>query len=195
MENVSGMVKGTMRGKFNAILAGLKNAGFRVAVRLLNAMYYGVPQSRERLFFVGLRSDVPGKYEWPERRGRITVRQAIQDIAMELGDKPFNPQTKTAQAMLTVRPGSSQDQHHGHVKLAYDKPGPTLCHDFLGYFHFWHPEIHRPLNLREWSRLASFPDDFQWTDRKQDACQCIGNAVMPKQMQAVAGQLRKVLEA
>lgn len=38
MENVSGMAKGGMKGRFNAILAGLKATGYRVEVRKLNAM-------------------------------------------------------------------------------------------------------------------------------------------------------------
>jgi site-specific DNA-cytosine methylase len=58
MENVSGMIKGKMKLLFAEILATLKAAGYVVQVKLLNAMYFGVPQDRERLIFVGVRADL-----------------------------------------------------------------------------------------------------------------------------------------
>jgi DNA (cytosine-5)-methyltransferase 1 len=58
MENVSGMVKGRMKIIFVEILKELKASGYHVSVRLMNAMYYGVPQSRQRMIFVGVREDI-----------------------------------------------------------------------------------------------------------------------------------------
>lgn len=57
MENVSGMVKGDMKLLFAEILKELKASGYAVKARLLNAMYFGVPQSRERMIFIGVRND------------------------------------------------------------------------------------------------------------------------------------------
>ena len=58
MENVSGMVKGKMKLIFADILRALKGAGYRVSARLMNAMYFNVPQSRARMIFVGVREDL-----------------------------------------------------------------------------------------------------------------------------------------
>ena len=58
MENVSGLVKGKMRVIFSEILRELKASGYRVSARLMNAMYFGVPQSRERMIFIGVRVDI-----------------------------------------------------------------------------------------------------------------------------------------
>lgn len=57
MENVSGMVKGGMKLIFAEILRELKASGYAVKARLLNAMFFDVPQSRERMIFVGVRND------------------------------------------------------------------------------------------------------------------------------------------
>lgn len=57
MENVSGMVKGKMKLIFAEVLRELKASGYAVKARLLNAMYFGVPQSRERMIFIGVRDD------------------------------------------------------------------------------------------------------------------------------------------
>ena len=48
MENVSGMVKGKMKLIFAECLRELKAAGYQVKARLLNAMYFDVPQNRAR---------------------------------------------------------------------------------------------------------------------------------------------------
>jgi len=58
MENVSGMVKGKMKLIFAEILRELKESGYHVSARLMNAMYYGVPQSRQRMIFIGGREDL-----------------------------------------------------------------------------------------------------------------------------------------
>jgi len=58
MENVRGMVKGKMKLIFAEILRELKESGYHVSARLMNAMWYGVPQSRQRMIFVGVREDL-----------------------------------------------------------------------------------------------------------------------------------------
>ena len=58
MENVSGMVKGKMKLIFAEIMRELKASGYHVEARLMNAMYFGVPRSRERMIFIGVREDL-----------------------------------------------------------------------------------------------------------------------------------------
>lgn len=57
-ENVSGLVKGTAKGYFLEILAAMKSIGYVVESRVLDAKWLGVPQSRNRLIFVGVRQDL-----------------------------------------------------------------------------------------------------------------------------------------
>ena len=68
MENVSGMVKGKMKLVFVDILRELKASGYRVSARLLNAMYFNVPQSRERMIFIGVRDDLASSRATRRRR-------------------------------------------------------------------------------------------------------------------------------
>lgn len=58
MENVTGMVKGEMKLVFAEILKELKSHGYRVFAWVMNAKWFGVPQSRERVIFIGFRSDL-----------------------------------------------------------------------------------------------------------------------------------------
>lgn len=57
-ENVSGLVRGVAKGYFLDILAALKDCGYRVKAKLLDASWLGVPQARQRLIFVGVRNDL-----------------------------------------------------------------------------------------------------------------------------------------
>ena len=109
---------------------------------------------------------------------------------LDPSDLPFNEKTRTAEVMLKLLPGQTDPKHHSHVKLSWEKPSRTLLHDFLGYFHFWHPEIHRPLTLKEWSRISTFGDCYQWAGSKKLACQRIGNSVPPLFMRAIALHIR-----
>lgn len=57
-ENVSGLVKGKAFGYFKAILERLEGTGYVVGAKVLDAQWLGVPQQRQRLFFVGVRKDL-----------------------------------------------------------------------------------------------------------------------------------------
>lgn len=77
-ENVSGLVKGTAKGYFKDILAALKGCGYRVAARLLDAQWLGVPQTRQRLIFVGVRNDLTQEPTHPNPLPyRYNVRDAL----------------------------------------------------------------------------------------------------------------------
>jgi DNA (cytosine-5)-methyltransferase 1 len=58
-ENVPGMLNGRALEEYaHKIVQEMKDLGYRVSARVVNAAWYGVPQDRERLLFMGLREDV-----------------------------------------------------------------------------------------------------------------------------------------
>jgi DNA (cytosine-5)-methyltransferase 1 len=75
-ENVAGLVKGVGKGYFVDILAALKSAGYRVVARTLDAQWLGVPQTRQRLIFVGVREDLG--YE-PVHPRPLPYRYSVRD--------------------------------------------------------------------------------------------------------------------
>lgn len=61
-ENVKGLVQGNARGYVREIVGAFDRAGYEVQIFLLNAAKMGVPQARERVFFIGQRKDLePGR--------------------------------------------------------------------------------------------------------------------------------------
>jgi DNA (cytosine-5)-methyltransferase 1 len=196
MENVTGMVKGYMKQAYLQIIKTLRGCGYKAKGEVLNAMYFNVPQSRDRVIIIGVREDLGIEPSHPKPQGKpMTVRQGCHDLRHDMPDIPFNADTRTAKIMKELPAGNHDPKHHSHIKVSWDRPSPTLLKDFLGYFHFWHPEQHRPLTLMEWKRIASFPDNFQFTDKKE-GCQRIGNSVPPNLMKAIAEHIKvNILEA
>jgi DNA (cytosine-5)-methyltransferase 1 len=65
-ENVAGLVQGTAKGYFKDILRRLKACGYQVEAKVLDAKWLGVPQSRRRLIFVGVRDDLGARPAFPK---------------------------------------------------------------------------------------------------------------------------------
>ncbi len=199
MENVSGMVKGKMKGKFIAIMKALKNTGYKVKCKLMNAKYYNVPQSRQRLIWIGVRK---GKPKFPKANGNtVTVRQALSGIK-KLGIV-FNPTSpKVLKLMGQLKQGQCGTDLYGvttgfqMIKLDSNKPSPTITKTCTGtwFSGLFHPSNNRYLSINEVKLLCSFPENFQLKGNFQQQWARLGNAVMPKFMEAIARTIKdKVL--
>jgi DNA (cytosine-5)-methyltransferase 1 len=86
-ENVSGLVKGKAKGFFLEILKELKASGYRVICRVLDAQWLGVPQTRQRTIFVGVREDLGVEPVHPKPLSyRYSVRDALPWIGKAIHD-------------------------------------------------------------------------------------------------------------
>ncbi len=120
MENVSGLVKGKMKLIFADIMKELKASGYRVRCKLLNAMYFNVPQSRQRLIWIGVRDDLARGVSFLRAESRpITVREAIPWIVKAIQDPKgqFAIQEASDMPCFTVKAGSSS---HCSVEVETD---------------------------------------------------------------------------
>lgn len=163
MENVSGMVKGKMKLVFADILRELKASGYRVSARLLNAMYFNVPQSRERMIFVGVREDLGIEPSHPAAESmEIGISRIVPDVVATRSMK-INPWIRHPRAAATVTKTDSDYQ-------------------FLG-----RAGIRKPL-LFEVAKLGSYPSAFSWGN---DAWARIGNSVPPLFMRSIALHVRR----
>jgi DNA (cytosine-5)-methyltransferase 1 len=91
-ENVSGLVKGKAKGYFKLILQALKDCGYNVKAKLLDAQWLGVPQQRQRIIFMGVRNDLGLDPAYPKPLGyQYSVKDAIPwirrvDMGGEFGE-------------------------------------------------------------------------------------------------------------
>jgi DNA (cytosine-5)-methyltransferase 1 len=91
LENVKGLTSHDGGHSLRVILDQLDKAGYAVVYDVLNSLNYGVPQMRERIYFVGIRKDLVDKdfyYQFPESQSRVRVADyLIDDMKLELDDK------------------------------------------------------------------------------------------------------------
>lgn len=197
MENVSGMIKGKMKGKFLEILAELKSCGYNVKCKLMNAMWYDVPQSRQRLIFIGIRKDIKKEITFPEpMKTFISFKQATETPKLRNSETP-----KLTKSVIDYVPKMKQGQNLNDVggnsfqtfRIYENKPCPTLTKlkAGIGFGMLIHPKENRVLSVEEMKRCSSFPDDFLFTEKWIDAKQRIGNAVMPKMMYHIAKHIKE----
>lgn len=197
MENVSGMIKGSMKLLFTEILKELKSCGYEVKSSLLNAKNYEVPQSRSRLIFIGVRKDLNILPSFPVGSKKIiTVKDAIFNIK-NYEDRPMKEWLKKAvKEMLplsnSVHTGKVFKKYKGTtgssigtILLDWNKPSPTICKSEISCSGLIHPSRQRYLNLDELKKLSSFPDNYLFIDRKSGV-ERIGNSVPPNLMKAIA---------
>jgi DNA (cytosine-5)-methyltransferase 1 len=205
MENVSGMIKGDFKLVFAEILRTLKACGYRVKARLLNAMFFGVPQSRERMIFVGVREDLGVESSHPSGWSEaVTPRIAFVDVdtidappldgqglkiaaIMIPGNYSGSRGTAAFKAVLGTTGGGMNCK-----LLSWDRPSCTIIKQEIGRSGVIHPSRIRRCSTRELARIASFPDPFQFTDRKR-AVERIGNSVPPLLMRSIASHIRTII--
>ncbi len=192
MENVSGMVKGKMRLMFVEILRELKACGYRVSARLLNAMYFGVPQSRERMIFVGVREDTDAQACHPVAQScPTTVSEALRPSPQRKQAAGHVSPLQAKRWAETAR-GDAHAERFSLLRLAWDRPAPTIL-TVSGSGGHMHPDEPRLLDTGELQRIASFPDDFKFVGTWSDSVQRIGNSVPPLFMRAIAQHIRETI--
>jgi DNA (cytosine-5)-methyltransferase 1 len=205
MENVSGMVKGDFKLIFAEILRTLKGCGYRVKVRLLNAMFFGVPQARERMIFIGVRDDLGIEPSHPSGWSEPTTpRTAFVDVDT-VDSKPLAPWLLKAAAEMDAGNYSRDHVMRAFIKhkgtpgssmstklLSWDRPSCTIMKQEIGASGIIHPNRARYLSTGELRRIGSFPDAFRFTDRK-NAVERIGNSVPPLLMRSIARHVRTLV--
>ena len=86
---------------------------------------------------------------------------------------------------------NTRNFHVAWTRFASDKPAPTID---TGHRHHFHYKYNRVPTVRECARLQSFPDDFEFMGNKTQQFRQVGNAVPPLMAQAIAAQVKLMLE-
>ena len=161
MENVTGMVKGYMKQAYLEIARELRACGYRVKGAVMNAMYFNVPQSRERVIIIGAREDLGIEPTHPTPQTRPTPLSKVIPDAVASRSQKINPWISAARPVCTI----TKTPYAGLIRTKNGTREPTLD---------------------ELKTLGSFPPDFQFAGGKMRAWERIGNSVPPNLMRAIA---------
>lgn len=205
-ENVRGLMKHEQGETLATIKNVIDELGYQlVEPRVLKSVFYQVPQKRERLFLIGIRKDLATglKFNWPSPYTRImTMRDALKKGELFDSDVPKSqgqvyPQRK-AEILSKVPQGGywrdlPEDLQREYMKksyflgggktgmarrLSWDEPSLTLtCSPAQKQTERCHPEETRPLTVREYARVQTFPDNWFFSGPITAQYKQIGNAV------------------
>ena len=181
-ENVKGLILGNAKGYVKEIFGAFHAAGYDAQLFLFNAARMGVPQARERTFFIARRRSLgwePLKLAFSEPP--VTLRQAL---AGTKGDgKPLGP--KASELWKHTARGENFSKAAGGSwftwnRLSWNRPSPSVVSGSPPS----HPDESRHLSHSKTIRVQSFPDDYNF--QKRDANYVCGMSVPPFMTQRVA---------
>lgn len=182
-ENVGGLLLKQNEYSLNKILADFNSLGYNVDYALYHAEDFGVPQTRERVIFVGTQKDLPCFIPpKPTVKVPVTAKEALQDLENLPQDKAFSHIWSNANA--------SGEQ--GNRRLIADRAGYTIRAECHGNIQF-HYSLPRRISMREAARIQSFPDTFIFPCGLRETERQIGNAVPPVLAWCIAQQVKEVL--
>lgn len=197
-ENVKGLTTHDGGRTIQTMVDVFQDLGYTVEWKVLNAWDYGVAEKRQRVVIIGTRNDLKEnvKFKYPEPHDyKPVLRDVLQNVPESVGAK--YPEKKKKVFDL-VPPGGywrdlPDDVARDYMKSCYfmgggrtgiarriswDEPSLTLtCSPMMKQTDRCHPDESRPFTTREYARIQSFPDEWNFSGKMNDIYKQIGNAV------------------
>jgi DNA (cytosine-5)-methyltransferase 1 len=214
IENVVGLTTHNNGETFNFVLKQLNSTNnYKIYHKVLNANDYGVAQKRKRLFIVGIRNDIDKEFKFPEPE---SYKPILRDVLIDVPESEGLLYSEEKKKIMDLVPEGGcwvdlpEDIQKDYMKksffsgggkrgiarrLSMNEPSLTLTTSpCQKQTERCHPLETRPLTVREYARIQSFPDDFEFCGSKLQQYKQIGNAVPVKLAECVARSLKSVLE-
>jgi DNA (cytosine-5)-methyltransferase 1 len=183
-ENVKGMLAGNAKGYVLEVVERLRAVGYTTQIFLLNAAVMGVPQRRDRVFFIAQRGEpVALSLVFDERQ--IGCEEAFQGID-PVGD-PLSDASRerwkfaAADGWFPYDPKVSGFNYKCHPLI------PSRVMNTSSSFGHWSSPNH--ISQDAHLRLQTFPDDYDWAG--STAKWLCGMSVPPYMMQRLSGEIRR----
>ena len=187
-ENVKGLIKGTAKPYAKSLFEKFRAIGYKTSLWCFDASRMGVPQRRERTFFIATREDRPPlKFRFNERP--IVFGEIRDDSQPVMGLLPSHKKL-----WLFVK-GTDTDMAGAYRQVA-NKRGffsDLVCHDstvigtIVGSSNYVAFNGKRRVNPIEFRRASTFPADFDFCG--ESVQYIVGMSVPPYMMHRVASSV------
>ncbi len=194
LENVSGMLKGNAKVYTKKVVESLSIIGYDTQVFLLNSATMGVPQKRERVFFVAKRKDLNLpilKLNFDEKPIYFAEIESKENNENTLTEEAFNlwvkrkPSDKTL-SCVNQRVNNTINRFNICFICRDSTPNSILAtSNHLVY------DKPRYLDNEELRKISSFPKDYNFNNKSP--LFLVGMSVPPKMMYGVANEVKKQL--
>jgi DNA (cytosine-5)-methyltransferase 1 len=184
------------------IFHSLESAGYTVRFKVITAKQYGVPQSRARTIFIGVRNDIleanPDIFiEYHKGfEDIVTLRDAFADLEHTAEDLAECNIDKYAigEELKKLDLGEQSDKYFSLIKLHPDKYAGTLTQSAgnisAASIAHWDD---RKLTVKEAIRVMGFPDDYYLGENYKDKIERLGRAVTPPMYKYVIGHIHETI--
>lgn len=203
-ENVRGLLSHDNGKTLQGMISILDEIGYRVVpVEVLKAINFNVPQKRERLILVGIRKDIDLDYKYPAPYNKVyNLKDALKKGGLYDSDAPVSGGAKYPKRKVEILdlvppkgywrdlPLDLQKEYMGGSfflgggktgiarRIGWDEPSLTLtCSPAQKQTERCHPDETRPFTVREYARIQTFPDDWEFVGSLAQQYKQIGNAV------------------
>lgn len=199
MENVTGMIKGHMKQAYLTIVKTLRENDYKCKGQVMNAMYFNVPQNRQRVIIIGTRNDLKLEPSHPKPQTKIkSIREAFENVPNGLSDGMFSgKRLSLAKSIKQNEDGSKviKGTSFNLKRLTWNKPSRTILKSIGKPNSSYgggliHPIENRHLTISELKRIGSFPDEFELVGTFQEQWMRIGNSVPPNLMKTIAEHIK-----
>ena len=211
-ENVRGLISHDQGRTLATIIQVLENLEYDVQYKVLNAAYYGVGQKRERIVIIGIKKGTGLHFNYPIADKKMTTLKTALKHCPESKGQQYS---KNKKAVLDlVPPGGcwvnlpediakkymGKSYYSGGGKrgmarrIAWNEPCLTLtCSPSQKQTERCHPDETRPFTVREYARIQSFPDDWEFFGGIGDKYKQIGNAVPVELARRLGIELKRAI--
>ena len=189
LENVKQLVTAQKGRVMEKILSTLRGLGYDVDYRVLNALDYGLPQKRERVFIVG-RLDGLGSFRWPQGSEPMKPLSKVleKSPAARHFASPYIRQKRKNAHTANVRPSIWHENKGGNISSH-----PFSCALRAGAsYNYLLVDGERRLTPREMFRLQGFPDSFKLHTTDGQCRKQAGNSVPVPIVRSVLERLSNV---
>jgi DNA (cytosine-5)-methyltransferase 1 len=214
IENVKGLLTHENGETIKKIINALnKNNLYNITYKCLDASKYDVPQKRERVFIVGVLKSINRSFEFPEESvNKKVLKDVLVDVPISSGLK-YNQEKQDLFKMIPQGgcwinlPENLQKEYLGNSynsgggkrgilhRLSMEKPSLTLlCTPSQKQTERCHPLEERPLTIREYTRIQTFNDDYEFIGSINSQYKQIGNAVPVELAKHMGKSLISLLE-
>lgn len=214
-ENVRGLLSHDHGRTFATIKHTFECQGYTLQYKILNACYYGVGQKRQRIILIGIRNDLTDKinFVYPKPDEHITtLREALKNVPKA----PYQPYSENKRKVMELVPpggcwvdlpdevarqymGKSYYSGGGRRgmarRISWDEPCLTLTTSpSQKQTERCHPDETRPFTVREYARIQSFPDNWEFEGSLSSQYKQIGNAVPVELARRIGKQIIKAIK-
>lgn len=203
IENVSGLVS-LYKGKFlKNILRGFEERRYQIKWQILNAVNYGVPQRRKRIFIIAVKKGLK-EYNFPApthgagKKPFVTLQSALKNLPKP-NNQDYIKENWSFFYMSRNRRAYYNEPSYTIQAMAKHAPlhpaSPPMRKVKKDKFIFTaSAKKYRRLSFRECARIQTFPDNFIFNGSLESKYRQIGNAVPPKLSTEVAKTIKILYE-